>query len=365
MDILSKEELRRLFEKRNRFCVSIFLPTPRQGKDVEEGRIQLKDLLRDAEARLAAAGLTKAGVEEVLTPAWQLTQETEFWRYQSDGLALFLAPGNFQSFRLPLKLPAFVTVADRFEITPLLPIWTSEDRFYLLALSRKQVKLFEGTRYAISELDGKGLPRSLPETLESSVDESQRQHHTVRPGLPEDELLYFRQIDKGLRELLTGQRVPLVLAGVENAASLYRQVNTYAGLLRDCISGNPDKLRANELHGKARKIVQAHYDEERKQATAQYQERAAAASVSKELREILPAASQGRIYSLFVAAGAEKWGRFDSEQNVVLVHESAERGDQELLNLAVILTILHAGSVYALAPTEMPDGSLIAARFRY
>jgi len=365
MEILSKEELRVLFEKRERFCVSIFLPTPRLGKDVEEGRIQLKDLLRDAEARLASAGLTKAGVGELLEPAWRLTQDSDFWRYQSAGLALFFAHDYFRYFRLPLKLPAFAAVADRFEITPLLPMWTSENPFCLLALSRNQVKLFHGTRYAISEVDARGLPLSLHETLGYSVSESQRQQHTMRPGLPEDELLYFRQIDEALRHALNDPRVPLVLAGVEEATSLYRQVNTHAGLLDGCVAGNPDRLSAEDLHAKARKIVQAHYDQRKNQATRQYTERNDAAKISRELSEILPAASQGRIQYMFVAAGREQWGRFEPEQNVVSLHESAEKRDQELLNLCAVQTILHGGSVFSLEPAEMPDGSLIAALYRY
>ncbi|MDP2735514.1 MAG: hypothetical protein Q8P12_04865, partial [bacterium] len=274
--------------------MSIFLPTLRPGKD-EKGRIQLKDLLRDAEARLASAGLTEAGATELLAPVRELTQRSDFWQYQSDGLALFLAHGYWGCFRVPLQLPAFVAVADRFEITPLLPLWTSADPFYLLALSRNQVRLFEGTRYAISELDARGIPRSLPETLESSVDESQRQQHTLKPGLPEDELRYFRQVDQGLRKVLADTGVPLVLAGVEDATSLYRQANTYAGLLDGSVAGNPDRLSAEELHAKAREIVQAHYDRLRHQAVRQYTERKDAAKTSESLQEILPAASGGRI----------------------------------------------------------------------
>jgi hypothetical protein len=367
MDILSKEELRYLFEKRNRFCVSIFLPTRRAGlaREIEENRIQLKDLLRDAESRLAGAGLTRAGAVELLSPARQLLRRSDFWRYQSDGLALFLCHGFFRYFRLPLKLSAFVTVAERFEITPLLSLWTSEDRFYLLALSLNHVKLFQGTRYAISEVDVRGLPLSLHETLGYSVSESQRQQHTLKAGLPEDELLYFRQIDEALRNSCKDQRVPLVLAGVEESVSRYRQVNTYAELLDGSVAGSPDRLSAEDLHTKARKIVESYYDEARNQAVLQYKERADPARTSKELPEILPAAAQGRIYYLFVAAGAEKWGKFDPEQNVVAVHESAEKGDVELLNLAVIQTILHGGTVYALDPSGMPDGALIAALFRY
>jgi hypothetical protein len=96
-----------------------------------------------------------------------------------------------------------------------------------------------------------------------------------------------------------------------------------------------------------------------------YMERPNAARISSRLEEIIPAAHQGRIFHLFVAAGAERWGRFDLEQNVVSVHESAERGDQELLNLAVTQTILHDGSVHTLAPEAVPNGASVAAVLRY
>lgn len=62
-----------------------------------------------------------------------------------------------------------MAVADRFGITALSPLWTSENRFHLLALSRNRVRLFEDTRYSITELD---VPGSLSEGLERGVDES-------------------------------------------------------------------------------------------------------------------------------------------------------------------------------------------------
>lgn len=365
MEILSREDVRSLFEKRNRFCVSLFLPTPREGKEVGVGRIQYKDLLRDTEERLLGAGLTKAGRDELLSAARQLERRSDFWQYQSDGLALFLTHGFFRHYRLPLKLSAFAVVADRFEITPLLPLWASEDRFYLLALSRKQVRVFEGTRYATSELYIDALPRGLPEILETSIDSSERQQHTLKAGLPEDELLYFRQIDEILRRSLRDQQVPLVLAAVEKAISAYRQVNQYATLLADGLPGNPDRLSAEELHAKAVKIVKDYYDQARKIALLQYKERSDATKTSDKLTEILPAAHQGRIFHLFVATGKEKWGKFDPEQEAVTLHDQAEKGDQELINLAVVETILHGGTVYALDPAEVPNGALTAAVFRY
>lgn len=365
--MVRKEEFQYLFEKRNRFCLSIFLPTRRAGliREVEEGRIQLKDLLHDAESCLTAAGLGRAEAEELLAPAQQLVERSEFWRYQSDGLAIFLAPGFFRYFNAPRKLQPFVAVADRFDMTPLLPLWTSENPFYLLALSLNRVRFFEGTEHTIFEVKLESLPTDLHEVLDYGVNQSTRQQHTLRAGLPEDALLYFRQIDQALHNLLNEQQAPLVLAAVEENLSLYHQANTYPALLDEGVTGNPDRLSADELLAKAQTIVQAYYHQVRNQAVMRYKECLDPAKTSKQLTAILPAAYQGRIYNLFVPMDAQKWGYFDSEHNVVFEHERPEARDQDLLNLAVVQTILHGGSVYALNSSEMPDGGSAAALFRY
>jgi Bacterial archaeo-eukaryotic release factor family 3 len=365
MDTLSREELRYLVQIRRHPCLSIFLPTHRSGRETEEDRIRLKTLLRDAEAHLAKMGVPKRTTREVLSPARPLPGGREFWRYQSDGLALFLAPGYFRYFRVPLPLQERVAAADRFDITPLLPLWTLEDRFHLLALSRNHVRLFEGTRFSVNEIDTNSIPKSFNEAIETRVDQSHRRQHTARPGLPEDLLLYFRSIDRGLRSLLNSQRVPLVLAGVDEALSFYRQVNTYEGLLPAGIVGNPDRLGPGELHSRAWQIVKEHYDAARQQAIRQYVECADASRNSSKLTEILPAAYHGRVYSLYVALGAALWGGFDAEQDAVDIHDEARPGDENLLNLAVVHSILNGGSVYALAQDKMPEGAVVAGLFRY
>src|SRR5207237_6867824 len=146
---------------RSRSCVSVFLPTYRAGKETLQDSVRLKNLLREAEGQLSAAGVPKLKARELLAPARQLEGRTSFWRHQSDGLALFLAPGFFQYFRLPIQFHEFVLLAEHFEIKPLLPLFTVGGRFHLLSLSQKRVRVFEGTQYGLSELDLPGVPRSI------------------------------------------------------------------------------------------------------------------------------------------------------------------------------------------------------------
>ncbi len=79
------------------------------------------------------------------------------------------------------------------------------------------------------------------------------------------------------------------------------------------------------------------------------------------------AAHHGRVDRLFVARGAQRWGAWipDGEGSVIQ-HESYEKGDQDLLDLAAAATLRHRGRVFALEPEGMPTlDAPASAIFRY
>ena len=80
---------------------------------------------------------------------------------------------------------------------------------------------------------------------------------------------------------------------------------------------------------------------------------------------MLPAAYNGRIDTLFLADGAHGWGTYDPASDTLTLHEAAEPRDSDLLNLAASETLLHGGTVYALAPDHVPGAAPCAAIFRY
>jgi hypothetical protein len=59
------------------------------------------------------------------------------------------------------------------------------------------------------------------------------------------------------------------------------------------------------------------------------------------------------------------WGRFDSEQNTVDVHEIPEPGDGDLLDLAAIQNLIKGGRVYFVSLGEVPDQAYLAAVLLY
>jgi hypothetical protein len=161
--------------------------------------------------------------------------------------------------------------------------------------------------------------------------------------------------------------VPLVLAGVEYLFPIYKEANTYPNLIDTVIKGNPDWLSAGELHKSAWDIIAPLFQAAQAEAVAQYQQLAGQASerVADTLEKIVPAASDGRIETLFITPGAQQWGVFNSVTNQIELHSQQEAGDEPLLNLAAVQTYLKGGIVYAVEPAKVPSGTFAAAVLRY
>jgi len=384
MNTLSRDELKTLVRKQKGPCISIFMPTHRAGAETQQNPIRLRNLLRKAEDRLIASGLRTQEAEALLAPAQEIFGNGLFWRSQKNGLAMFLSSDVFRCYRLPLDFKELLVVTDRFHIKPLLPMLSSDERFYVLALSQNQIRLLQGTRQNISEVDMEGVPKSLAEALQSDVFGKQLRSHTgasVGGGdrsamfhgqgtgteVPKKDniLRYFHQIDKGLYELLRDKQEPLVLAGVDYLFPIYREANSYPHLLDEGVTGNPEGLSAEKLHSQARAIVQPYFQKAQEDAVALYKQSAGTGLTSSDIKEVAQAAYHGKVGSLFVAVGFQQWGIFDPDSNEVHLHEETKPGDEDLLDFAAIQTFLNGGIVYAVGPEKVPDNAPMAALFRY
>ncbi|SRR6266487_4551672 len=388
MDRLSKNEIKTLQEKQKGFCLSIFLPTSRGGVESQQDELRLRHQVRDAENHLLLENLRSTEVEKLLEPLNALFEDGEFWLHTVDGLAIFRTSELFHYYRLPYSFKEQVIVSDHFYLKPFLPFLANDGRFYILAMSQNAIRLLEGTRFSVHELElPESVPANLAEALKYEEAENEVSFYSSSSGAlvgkggrkaaifygqgvghddSKDHLLrYFQQINRGLHEMLKDESAPLVLAGVEYLFPIYRQANTYPYLLAQGVPGNPDKLSSDVLHEEAWAVVKPNFQKVQERTAAQYRDNVGTARTSNDIREILPAAYYGQIDSLFVAIDHELWGNFDPTSNTIHVHKEARFRDDDLLDEAATQTLLHGGSVYAVEQVQVPDESLVAAVFRY
>ena len=155
------------------------------------------------------------------------------------------------------------------------------------------------------------------------------------------------------------------MAGVDYLLPIYQQANTYAHLLPDGITGNPEMLKAEELHTQAWQIVQPYFEQAKEAMIARYQELQATEKTASTIEQVVPAAYFQRVEALFVPVGEQVWGVFDPDANSVQIHPQHQAGDEDLLDLAALHTLTNGGNVYAVEPGNVPQDKAIAAVFRY
>jgi hypothetical protein len=175
---------------------------------------------------------------------------------------------------------------------------------------------------------------------------------------------FYKQVDRGLNEILRGKMEPVVLAGVEYELAIYRSLSTYLHLVEEAVQGAPNSLKAGGMHARALDTMLRKYEKKVDDALAEYNHKVGGGA-SNRLKDIVPAAHDGRVLTLLVSDSLETTGTFDEATHTVKGRQTGTAEDEDLVNSAVVETILHAGQVLVVPNGKMPNGAPVSAIFRF
>ncbi|HTS46325.1 MAG TPA: hypothetical protein VMH05_00190 [Bryobacteraceae bacterium] len=349
-------------------CVTILLPPYRPGETGKSMSAMLRTFCQDIERQLTARRIAQPEVTDLVEPLLRLTEAPQFQAGSHWGRAIFRSPEVFTILDGIETVKPGVTVGSCFEIRPVLADLHLPAEFYLLKLSQKAVELW---RYASLRAQRVDLPRGVPQTLDealafkppdhdlenrSTAGSSTGSMRGVRFGTGsarENAHTYvadfFKAVDRGIRELVHSGDAPLVLAGVDEDTALYRSVSGYQRLLKETIHGSINSpFSEDQLLERAYAIVRSDATERAVASLMELKERMAPARFSTDLDTILGAAADGRVGWLYINQ-----------------HARVDRDNEDLLNRAAIETLRQRGLAFSLPAAKMPDGSAVAAVFRY
>ncbi len=133
------------------------------------------------------------------------------------------------------------------------------------------------------------------------------------------------------------------------------------------IAENPDALDARTLHAKALALVAPRAGAAKAVDLDRLNALLGSADAKATLRpeEIVVAARDGRVDTLFIADGETLWGRFDEAARRIEAHGSPTPGDEDLLDYAAIETLRHRGHVDLMPRATLPRRQPLAAILRY
>ncbi|MDP4174383.1 MAG: hypothetical protein Q8933_10470 [Bacteroidota bacterium] len=382
MDLLNFDELKMLTKVRQEPCVSIYIPTHVKGAEIIQDPIRLKNHLREIERDLKNRGYNTLMIPELLHPAYSLLDDDSFWNYMSESLAVFLAKDEFHYYRIPIKTEDRNYISNRFFVKPLLSLINKAKSYYILTLDQKSIRLFKTNPYSMDEIELKDVPQNLAEYIESEQSEQKKYYRSeVGSQNPRffagsaagtddakhdrDILRYFQTVDRGVFNIVKEDNIPMVLSGAEFLIPLYREVNSYQNIVLEGITGVPGDIGLEEIFRQSQEIMRPYYEEEETKALTKYGELSNSGRTSTIIGEIVKAAFSKRIETLFINPNVRQWGIFDSRNFEVKLHNNPKEGDEDILELTVVQTLLNGGNVFELDEKKMPKSKAMAAVFRY
>jgi len=388
LDHFGRAELKALVASEGGPHLSIYLPTHTSTADSQQDVIRLKNFIHEAETQLADGWMRNNDVRQFLEPLTKLLHDETFFAKRQSGLAIFLAEGQFLTYRLGLPFKEKLSISRDFLVRPLVPAIHQKSHGFVLALSEHNVALYEVDEGTIHQVEVVGLPVNMETTLNlTSVDRGQQMHSGAstrmgktaqiyhgQGGMPDshrDDLKhFFRAVDEAIVSKIGDSSEPMLLACVDSSVSTYHEVNSYKGLHKDHLSGNVDYLSLQELHKKTLPILKAEQALKRLELTHKIREHLHTSTASANAAEVVLAAFQGRIHTFFFDENAIVEGQFDPIRQMAVVYPDDEGTDlvalnTDLVELALEQTLQHKGDVYSVSQSEMPEQAPMAALFRY
>jgi len=359
-------------------CLTITIPISSAPNVSEQQYRRLRAATQAAEPLLTKRGFNAQQIREFLDPVRQI--EGNSWGTVNGGLVVLRSPDHLRYFQVRHPVPESVTVASHFDVVPYLrPLQEEEQHFYILALSQKHVRLLRCTNHSSEEVP---LPPKTPTNIEDWLntrtptraperDNSRpREAGSTEGGFTSthdrDRLdphitNFFHQVDAAVVEVLRGETSPLVLAGVEFEVSMYRALTSYQHLTADYVEGSPDSLKGGAMHARALEVAKVAFEEPMKKALEQYERVAGTDRIALTPEYVMKAAVEGRVAHLFVQEGARYLGRWDDQNFRAVIDPEGE----DLVNMAALQTIAHAGEVWVTSQENVPSGGAVAALLRY
>lgn len=380
--VLTKEIFIELATFRSSCCATVFMPTHQSGVEVNEKQdlILFKNALQDLSKKLSEKQIPVSVIEKMLTPGYELLKDDTFWNSLHKGLAVFISEGYFKYIRMPVA-PVFEVICNhQFYVSPLVPVLACKEYFYLLVINKQKCKLFRADQFGMEFVP----VADLPESMEDVKRLSQKDASTVRVGSstagganfhgmgggnPDDKTniaVYFEYVDDILfKEIFNKENVPLVLAGVEYLIPIYKSVCDYHNVCNEALTGSHEHDDKNELYEKARELMLPYFKQPLTKALTIYANQSATELTSFIPAEIIPAAYYGRISHIFIQKKVHSWGTFDENTGEISIHDEQGQESEDLVDMALIKTMMTGGEVFLLEKEEMPAASPMAAVFRY
>jgi hypothetical protein len=321
----------------------------------------------------------------LLSPFQEILGNPEIWNQTLDGLAVFSSGDVMETVNLQIPVEELAIVADSFHTKPLRKYLQSSDRFHVLALDRHEMKLYEGNRFSLSEIDISAvIPTTIEEALGAELTdkhltvasyggaagESSNMHHghgSKKDEVDVDTERFFRFAGDHIEEYYSKPiGLPLILAALPEHHHTFKKVSKNSLLIPEGIQINPSAVNNEKLADLAWEVMEPFYLEKLNDMAESFGQAKANGKGSSEIKEVAKAATEGRIGTLLMEADKIIEMRITNLETGNTQKRNLEDPKiNDLLDDLGELVIKMGGEVVVLPAEKMPSDTGLAAIYRY
>ena len=306
---MNRQDILELQRHRSDPSLSILLPTHRTSPDNKRDPILLKNLVTEASDRL----VERLGKRDAAPMIRELEAQVAAvdLRRTLDGMAIFVNAEHAGVYLLPVPLSPRVVIDDTFATRDLVFAMNRSPRYWVLALSERPTRLFEGVRDTLVEVRDGGFPmvhenpeaeEPLPEMTERSKLE-QAWHRQ-----------FFRAVDQALAAFTKADPLPVCVVGVERWLAYFKTVTGHKDIAVT-LTGNHDQTPPHELAKLTWPAVSDALASRRRRALDTLDAAIGAQRFASGLGEAWRRAQEGRGQLLLVERNYHQAARFDEAGN--------------------------------------------------
>lgn len=308
---MNRHDVLLLQDMRGYPAVSLLIPMHRTIPGNKQDPIRVKNLVTEAKKRLSQE-FSNREVGPVLSNLDEVVAQIDY-PHALDGLALFANQQGAYAFVLPFQPQERVVVDETFATRDLVMALNHLQRYWILTLSERPTRLYEGAGETLTEVCREGFPMQyvVPGSEPGELDRAR----TVHPD--EQRRQFFRQVDEALGKIISDDPLPMIVTGVERHLGLFQQVSKHTASIVATLKGSYEKASPHELAQQVWPLFREYQDRQRQQTLAELDAAVSAQRYVSTIGEVWRMAHEGRGSVLIVEENFHYPARVDQTGTIL------------------------------------------------
>ena len=296
-------EIKDMVKEKGNTCVSIILPTHSLGQDRQA---DVKEVQR---AILVAKQSGLKEKEKILSGIDDLFDQIDFNRNR-EGIGIFVSSHIKKLVKFPFPVTKKIIVNTLFHLHDLLYLENYGTAYYLLDISKKEIRLFRGIMDHLDEIKDENFPKEIIDDYEytkPSRSSSNAGYAHVK-GFEKDKAevqhirlkKIFDLTDKCLVKYLTSKETPFLLCGPERDISLFRSVTDHLDNIVGSIANNQQRTSMHDMEILSWHQIKSFIDQEKLKLIDEFKEKIGAGLAVYGMEGVWKAAKEGKAFKMLV-----------------------------------------------------------------